>query len=228
MTPAVSVILPVHNQADHVGAVIADYRAALVRLAVPWEIILVENGSRDASAATCEALAARHPDLRALGAEPAGWGSAVRTGLTAARGEILCFTNSARTRGEDLRRAVEAGLAAPERVLKAERRQRQAWTRRLGSWLYNLEARMLFGLRLRDVNGTPKLFHRRFAALLDLRQDGDLIDLEFCVLCQRHGYPLASLPIDAAPRHGGRSTTRWRSAIRLYRGALRLRTELAR
>ncbi|AZO47081.1 MAG: glycosyltransferase [Mesorhizobium sp.] len=225
MNPTVSIILPIHNQADHVVTVIEEYHATLRSLSVTWEIILVENGSRDDSAALCAELAIRYPNVRTLRADNAGWGRAVRTGLAAARGEFLCYTNSARTAGADLRRALDAGISRPDRVLKAERKQGRAWLRALGSQLYNLEARLLFGLRLRDINGTPKLFHRRFEALLDLQRDDDLIDLEFCIICRRHGYAITPFGMASGPRHGGRSTTGWRTAMRLYRGALRMRLQ---
>jgi len=222
MNPTVSIILPIHNQADHVVTVIGDYHAALRGLSVLWEIILVENGSRDESAALCAELAMSYPNVRTLGAGT-GWGRAVRTGLAAARGEFLCYTNSARTGADELRRALDAGISRPDRVLKAERKHGRAWLRALGSRLYNLEARLLFGLRLSDINGTPKLFHRRFEALLDLQRDDDLIDLEFCIACHRHGYSMIPLGVASGPRHGGRSTTGWRTAMRLYRGALQMR-----
>ena len=223
MRPVLSVILPVHNQADHIAPVVDEYRAALSGLAVGHEILLVVNGSRDASLACCRALAARYPDVIALEAPRAGWGLAVRAGLGAARGDVLCYTNSARTRGEDLRRIVKVALSNPLAVVKADRRLRDGLRRRIGSLLFNLEARSLFGITTRDVNGTPKVFPRRFAALLALTRDDDLIDLEFCAACRREGYPILQVPVDSRNRHGGRSTTNWRSALRLYRGAWALR-----
>jgi glycosyltransferase involved in cell wall biosynthesis len=225
MNPTVSIILPIHNQAEQVGSIIGEYRAALLGLAAPWEIILVENGSRDESGARCAELQARYADIRAVSVDAPGWGRAVRTGLAAARGEFLCYTNSARTAGEDLRRALDDVLSRPDRVLKAERRPGRPRLRAFGSWLYNLEARLLFGLKLRDINGTPKLFHRRFGALLDLRRDDDLIDLEFCLACSRHGYAVASLSTESRHRRSGRSTTGWRTAFALLGGALRMRMQ---
>lgn len=225
MTPLLSIVLPVHNQADHVARVIREYQAALAGLP-SYELLLVENGSRDGSREACAALAAGEPALRLIVAERSGWGHAVRLGLGAARGEWLAYTNSARTTGADLRRLLDDALAGPAAVVKADRHQRDGALRRIGSALYNLEARLLFGVRYRDVNGTPKIFPRRFAGLLALRRDDDLIDLEFCAVCRREGYPLRQIPVFASGRHGGHSTTRLRSALRLYRGAVALRREL--
>ena len=225
MTPRLSIVLPVHNQADHIARVVQDYSSALAGLPA-FELLLVENGSRDASRAACAALAAADPAVRLLVADRPGWGHAVRLGLAAAQGEVLAYSNSARTAPADLRRMLDLALAGPPQVLKADRQLREGPLRRLGSALYNLEARLLFGVRLRDVNGTPKVFPRRFAALLGLRRDDDLLDLEFCAICRREGYPVRQVPVAAAARHGGRSTTRLGSAWRMYRGALALRAEL--
>ena len=54
---------------------------------------------------------------------------------------------------------------------------------------------------------------------LELTRDDDLIDLELSVVCRREGYSLLEVPILSANRHGGRSTTNIRSAIKMYSGA---------
>ena len=52
------------------------------------------------------------------------------------------------------------------RVIKASRKIRENWKRRLGSLLYNLECRALFDLPYWDINGTPKVFGRHFIPLI--------------------------------------------------------------
>ena len=58
-------------------------------------------------------------------------------------------------------------------VVKANRKIRENWKRRLGSLLYNLECRFLFDLAYWDINGTPKVFPRRFSPLMNLRENLD-------------------------------------------------------
>jgi hypothetical protein len=156
-----------------------------------------------------------------LESEP-GWGNAVRRGLEAASGDLLCYTNSARTSAEDLTLALCYAVAYPGVVIKANRKTRDNWRRRLGSLLYNLECRLLFDFPNFDVNGTPKVFPRDFDALLDLHRRDDLIDAEFTALCWRHGYPMVEVPTVSGRRHGGKSTTGYRSALRMYYGAFHL------
>jgi glycosyltransferase involved in cell wall biosynthesis len=222
----VSVILPVYNQADHLAAVVAEYEEALTRLQNPHEILLVLNGCTDKSPEVASALAGKYVDVHVLHSPRSGWGLAVQQGLQEARGDVLCYTNSARTTGQDLVLALLYAIVYPNVVIKANRKIRESLRRRLGSLLYNLQCRALFDLPTWDINGTPKVFPRKFSRLLALRSSNDLIDAEFNVVCRREGYPVLELPILSTRRAGGRSTTNLRTALRLYRGAFRLRRQL--
>ena len=70
------------------------------------------------------------------------------------------------------------------------------------------------------------MFPRKFDKLLELEEDGDLLDLEWLIACERAGYPLIEFPATSVRRHGGRSTTKLKSATRMYAGALELRRRL--
>ncbi len=220
--PKISVILPIYNQADHVETVVSSYIRALESLKEPVEFVLVLNGNRDGSLDRCLKLAESHDTVVVINNREPGWGLAVKMGLNQARGEVLCYTNSARTSDHVLATHVMIALANPGCVVKANRRLRQPVVRRLGSVLYNVECRNLFDLPLWDINGTPKVFRRDVLGLLDLREDGDLIDVEFAVKCRLHDIPVLEIPIVSSVRHGGESTTNFHSAVKMYWGAFRM------
>jgi glycosyltransferase involved in cell wall biosynthesis len=201
------------------------YLAELGRLDVPTEVVLVPNACRDRSPEICRSLAERNEAVQVVELTEGGWGRAVRAGLAAARGEVLCYTNSARTQPPMLTLMLVYAAAYPGVVLKANRTIRDSFQRRVGSLLFNLECRALFDLPTMDVNGTPKVFPREFAKLLELDRDDDLIDVEFMLACRREGYPLIEVPILATERHGAESTTSYRSAVRLYTGAWRMKRD---
>jgi hypothetical protein len=163
--------------------------------------------------------------IRVLCIEQGGWGRAVRAGLAEARGDLLCFTNSARTTGDDLLLALLYGATHTDTVIKAERKIREKLTRRIGSLLYNLECRALLDLPYWDINGTPKVFPRSLSRLLDLKSNDDLIDLEFNAICRSEGYRIIEVPIFSCTRRSGGSTTKLNSAVRMYLGAFRLARE---
>jgi glycosyltransferase involved in cell wall biosynthesis len=224
----VSIVVPVRNQGDHVADVVREYEESLARLPVPHEIVLVVNGSTDSSLAVCRGLERASPSVKVLESVEGGWGRAVLLGLETARGDLLCYTNLARTRAEDLTLLLLYGLMHPDVVVKANRKIRDSLYRRFGSLLYNLEARALFDLSYWDINGTPKVFPRSLGKLLELTRKDDLVDLEFHIVCRREGYRVLEVPIFSNARHAGRSTTNHRSALSLYWGALSMWRRLPR
>jgi len=218
----VSIVLPVHNQAGYIGDTVAKYEAALAGLKAAHEFILVTNACRDHSVEVCQELASKFPTVRTVNTERGGWGLAVKLGLANAKGDMLCYTNSARTTPEELRLLIDSAFANPGMAIKGHRISRESFTRKIGSLLYNTECRVLFNLPAWDINATPKVFSREIYDLLRLRSDGDLIDLEFYVKCMKHDLLVLEVPVYSVVRHGGKSTTNFKSAWRMYLGAFHL------
>jgi glycosyltransferase involved in cell wall biosynthesis len=224
----VSVVLPVYRQAEEVSDLARYFATAIAKVGLDYEILLVVNGAADGTLEAARAVASSTPHLRVIDAPSAGWGRAVRTGLANVTGDLVCYTNAARTPDDVLTTLVAHAAANPGLVVKATRRTRDSWSRRLGSLLYNLECRSLFDLPYFDINGTPKVFPREFEYLSQLRRNDDLIDAEFMAECRRHAYPVVEIPIAPTPRRGGRSTTGVSSAMRMYAGAFALRRDMRR
>jgi len=217
-----SIVLPIHNQADHLQQIVTGHLEALASREASIEIVLVTNACADDSPEISRDLARSHSQVQAVDLTEGGWGRAVRKGLQTARGERLCYSNSARTTPEMLSLMLAYSDAYPDLVVKANRRIRDNWLRRAGSLVYNLECRSLFDLPVWDINGTPKVFPRSFDRLMELKRVDDLIDLEFVAICAREEYPIVEVPLLQTQRHGGRSTTNVQSGARMYWGAYQM------
>lgn len=218
-----SLILPVYKQRDHIARMIDEYGVVLEEIGIDHELILVPNGPDDGTFGECARLAEARPTVRNEPLDGAGWGRAVQHGLHQSRGDLLCYTNTSRTTSGTLALVLECALALPNIAVKANRKVRESRHRRIASMLYNIEARVLFDLSNFDINGTPKVFPRTFSRLLQLSRHDDLIDLEFCVICRQEKYLLLEVPLFSETRHGGRSTTNVKSALKMYSGAWRMR-----
>jgi dolichol-phosphate mannosyltransferase len=223
--PRFSVVLPCRNQADHIAGVLASYAGPLSGR--DYELVVVPNACADRTPEIVRAAAAADPRIRVIENPRGGWGLSVLTGLAAARGAILCYTNSARTDPAHVAAVLDLCAAGDPRLVKVRREKRGAPLREAGSWLFNLEGRLLFGLRVRDVNGTPKAFPRALYEDARLFSEGDLLDLELLAKLTRRGVPIVEVPVEGFRRHGGRSSTNLRTAFGLYAGALALRRALA-
>lgn len=226
MTPLYSVILPVYNEASRIGWLVESYSQALNSVTEAWELILVINGSVDDSLSVATELSKSEPRLRVFESKLSGWGRALKLGFSQSRGSLICYTNSARTELPDLLLALRYASINQDVVVKASRIKRDSWIRMVASSLYNFEYRLLFQVPVWDVNGTPKVLSRKVLEDLppfDSLSDGDLIDAQLIARCFRTRIPILEMPVLCTRRYGGKSTTTWRTAWRLYTGLIRLR-----
>jgi glycosyltransferase involved in cell wall biosynthesis len=210
-----SLVLPCRNQADHIGDLLPRYLDALTATGTPFELVVVPNASIDATAEVVLNLAAGEPRVRVVENPEGGWGRSVRAGLDESRGDVLGYTNTARTDPAVLAAFLERYRDQGSCLVKARREARRAPLRSLGSTLYNIESRVCFGLRCSDFSSS---FYR--AARPDAT--GDLFDLELVVRAHRLGLSIEEIPLQGFRRHGGRSSTTLMSAWGMYAGALRL------
>ena len=226
--PFLSVVLPFRDQADHVEKVLRMYVETLGSLGRTYELVAVPNACADGTPAIVSRLSRQDTRIVAVENLRGGWGLSVRAGLAAARGQVLCYTNSARTDPVQVVSLLELYLRSGTHLAKVRRARRAAPVRTLGSWLYNLEGRLLLGIRAGDANGTPKMFSRELYEKLQLTSDGDLLDMELLAKAARLGEEVVEMPVAGFSRHGGKSSTNVASAFRMLSGVWKLRRQISR
>jgi len=222
-SPELSVVLPCRNQADHIGRVLESYAGPLEAAGIDYELVAVPNACSDNTAEIVRKLGAQDPRLRCVELDASGWGRAVLAGIAASRGRVLCYTNSARTDPAEIPQLYERYQQAAPCLAKVRRSNRQAPLREIGSFLYNLEARLLFSVASQDVNGTPKILSRETWEQIHPSRVDDLIDLELLATAARAGVRVVEMTTEGFKRHGGRSSTNFGSAWRMYAGAVGMR-----
>ena len=159
-----SFFFPAHNEADNIEALVAEALEVLPTLAERFEIIAVDDGSRDATPQIADRLAASDARIRVVHHEiNKGYGAAVRSGLGAARYDLVAFTDGDRQfKVADLGRLL-VRLAQPDqpdvvvgyRVKRADPFIRTAYAR-----AYRLALNIFYRLGVRDVDCAFKLFRR--------------------------------------------------------------------
>jgi glycosyltransferase involved in cell wall biosynthesis len=220
MSLELSVVLPIHNQADHIARVLEKYEKEFKGRS--WEIILVPNACSDDSLLICRKIAKKNPKIRVVENPAGGWGLSVRVGLRSAKGRFVCYTNSARTDPAIICKLFDEFKKVPTSMVKISRYDRGDFLRELGSTLYNFECRLLFNFLSRDVNGTPKIFARKLLKRIRLISDGDLLDAEFLAWCHRLRVPIIETRLSGWSRHGNKSTTTFKSAFLMYLGVFKI------
>jgi dolichol-phosphate mannosyltransferase len=200
-----SVVIPVRNEADNIAPLIAEIGAALDGRCA-YEILYVDDGSTDATAAEIMRLMAHTPRLRLLRhAHSSGQSAAVRTGVKAARAAwIATLDGDGQNDPADIPRLwdlARAALPASPLLVTGHRRVRQdSWSKRAASRIANRVRRRLLGDDTPDTGCGLKLFPR--ALFLDL-PDFDHMHRFLPALVLRAGGMVRSLPVNHRPRRGG-------------------------
>ncbi|MBA4067124.1 MAG: glycosyltransferase family 2 protein [Isosphaera sp.] len=217
---SLSLVIPAYNEAAVIARAVREAEAALAGRFADFEVVVVDDGSRDGTAAAVEELAAphtclvRHPVNR-------GYGAALRTGFEAARFPLVAFTD-ADCQFDLAELGTLAALADEYPIVAGYRVNRKDhWRRRFFSWGYNRLARGLCGTRVRDVDCALKVFRRDALARLLPESRGFFVNTEMMTRARQLGLPLIEVPVTHRPRAGGDSKVSLRevpkTAARLLR-----------
>jgi len=226
--PDFSIVFPVMNQADHIESVIRAYYKELTKKKFSFELIAVVNCTRDNSFEICKKVASDFPNVSAYNLSGCGYGLGILHGLKKAKGKYLCYLNCARIHPPDLIRALKHFLVDHSVVVHGVRTQRENEKRRLGSLVYNIFCRVFFRIPNRDINGNPNVFSRATYNKLKLKFTDSMIDLELLEKTKRLHLPVVEVPVFDYSRHGGKSTSNFKTIFRLMKEVIRywLKTRL--
>jgi glycosyltransferase involved in cell wall biosynthesis len=232
--PSVSVVLPMYNEEAYIHRAVRAARAALEETTPDHEIIIVDDASTDRTGALADALAGENPRIRVVhNATNRQLGGTLRAGYAAAGKDLILYTDADLPFDlrEELPRAVRLLEYQEADVLSAYRfdRTSEGPLRGLYSFAYNLVVRAVFGLALKDVNFSFKLFRRSLLERFPLRSEGSFIDVEFLVRARNAGANIIQIGVDYFPRSRGISTLSSPAVIvGILREMVRLRRELRR
>jgi glycosyltransferase involved in cell wall biosynthesis len=206
---ALSYFFPAHNEEANLRGLVEEALAALPALAEEFEIIVVNDGSKDATRAIADELAAAHPQVRAVH-HPTnlGYGAALRSGFAAARFDHLAFTDGDRQfKVADLGRLIErlatgrADAVVGFRIQRADPLVRTVYAR-----LYRLANRIFFGLKVRDVDCACKLFTRASLEGVSVESGGAFFSAELLIKLGARGRRLDEVGVPHYPRTAGSPT----------------------
>jgi glycosyltransferase involved in cell wall biosynthesis len=203
----ISVVFPTLDDGGTIGSMVLAARAAVEQSAEEYEIIVVENGSRDYTAGVLAELARRVPELRVIRhPRPLGYGGAVRAGFEQAAQEWIFYTDGdAQYNPLELTRLVEAAADGVDVVNGYKIRRRDRWYRIILGQLYHSTVRLLFGFRLRDVDCDFRLIRRTALGKITLHSTSGIFALELVKRLQDAGCSFVEIPVSHYPRRYGRS-----------------------
>jgi glycosyltransferase involved in cell wall biosynthesis len=222
-----SVVVPFWNEEDTIPSTIEVARDALDDLVSrgelgSYEIVCVDDASTDTTGKLLDELVARDPRFTVVHHEQnRGLGAAVRSGLDAASGDVVLYTDAdlpfdLRETGRLLHivRMYQADVLSGYRL----DRRSEGFRRTLYSGIYNLLIRFSLGLRVRDVNFACKMLRRNVLDAIELESEGSFIDAELMSRADRMGFRIVQVGLDYFPRSRGVSTlSSWSTILTIMR-----------
>jgi dolichol-phosphate mannosyltransferase len=201
-----SLVIPAYNEAAGIRQAVGEAEEALARLVAAYEILVVDDGSADGTAAVVADLARANPRVRLLRhARNRGYGAALRTGFAAARFDRVAFTDAdCQFHLADLEPLLCLADGYPLAVGYRVGRQ-DPWQRRFFSWGYNTLVRALLGTRVRDCDCALKVFRRDVVTALLPETPGFFVNTEILTRARQLGYRVAEAGVRHRPRLRGTS-----------------------
>jgi glycosyltransferase involved in cell wall biosynthesis len=228
-----SVVLPAHNEEDLLETSVLEILKGLRDRGDAFEVLVVENGSTDATVAVAERLEREHPEVRLLRLAGADYGRAIAAGLLAAAGDVIVhfdvdyYDLGFLDEASALIRSGRAGIVlASKRAPGA--RDRRPIARRVLTAGFTTAMRLVLQMPVTDSHGMKVLSR---AACQDLARTctmtGSLFDVELVLRASRTGVAITELPADVSELRPPRTPVIPR-AIESGAGLIRLRVLLWR
>ena len=218
---SVSVVIPAFNEQGAVGSVIGEVRQALRRAKIPHEILVVDDGSRDRTAAAARKAGARVVSM----GENRGYGASLKAGIRETQNPLIAIIDAdgtypakelptlvalARTSDMAVGARVKQGVAIP-------------FLRRFPKWLLGKWANYLADRKIPDLNSGLRVFKKNIAARYEgLCPNGFSFTTTLTLALECHGYIVRYHPITYAPRVGESKIRPFRDTFNFFSLVLRV------
>ncbi len=201
----VSMLVPARDEADNLPEFVRQCAASLPSLGVPFEVIVVNDGSRDRTAEVLARLQDQHAFLRVVThRQQRGIADALRSAGDAAEGDVFVFYPAdLQYRPEDVGALVTPILAGDADIVTGTKQGK--YEKAFVSSVYNTLCRWLFGVRVTDLNSV-KAYRREVMLSVPMRPDWHRF---MVVIAAADGFRLTSTPVPLYPRQAGVSKFTW-------------------
>jgi glycosyltransferase involved in cell wall biosynthesis len=177
----ISVIFPAFNEEGNIRCTVETALKVLPKVATRWEVIVVDDGSSDATALICDDLKARYPEVEVIcHGQNRGYGAALKTGIMSAKYELIFFSDSD---GQfDLRDLQQLISWSEDYDIVAGYRAKRhdPLHRRINALGWNALVRLVLGIKIRDIDCAFKLFRRSVFDQVQIRCVGAMVNTDPC------------------------------------------------
>jgi glycosyltransferase involved in cell wall biosynthesis len=219
LVSSLSVILPAYNEEGNIEAIVGQALEVLPGLASEWEVIVVDDGSSDGTADKASALVtAHHPRVRLLMHQVnRGYGAALRSGFAHARHDFVFYTDADRQFDIGELEFTLPMLAEHDVILGFRVYRYDSPLRVVASWVYNRLVRIMFRVKVRDVDCAFKIFRREVLDKITVECTNFFVDTELVAKVRKWNFRVAEKGVRHYPRAAGETKVEPSDVIRTLR-----------
>lgn len=205
--PGLSVFFPAYNDGGTIASLVIAALKTASALTPDFEVIVVNDGSQDGTKAIADELARTYPQVRVVHhPQNRGYGGALRTGFASATREFVFYTDGdAQYDPAEMTRLWEEMRPGVDLVNGYKISRSDPWHRVIIGRTYHHTVKLLFGLKVRDVDCDFRLMRRAIFDSVRLEKNSGVICLEMMKKIQDAGFAIAEVPVHHFHRTYGRS-----------------------
>ncbi len=206
-TNSISVFFPCYNEQDNVTSTVERALNVLEKIGSDFEVIIVDDGSSDATAQIADKIASRNSRIK-VAHHPTnlGYGAALISGFKAASKKLVFYTDGD---GQFDIGELPPLLPLIEQydIVSCYRLNRHDnLIRKINGWCWTKLTCLLFGMKVRDIDCAFKLYKKEIFDNIELSSSGALIDAEILARAVRKGYTITQKGVHHYPRAAGKQT----------------------
>ena len=204
---SLSMFFPAYNDGGTIASLVIQAVQVAGRLTSNFEVIVVNDGSTDATAGICDELARTYPQVRVIHhAQNRGYGGALRTGFASATKELIAYTDGDAQYDPAELEVLWNQLTPDADMVNGYKISRSdPWHRVVIGRVYHHTVKLMFRLRVRDVDCDFRLMRREIFDRVRLERDTGVICLEMMRKIQDAGFRVVEVPVHHYHRTHGRS-----------------------
>ena len=203
----VSVIFPAFNEEGNIRCTVETVIRALPKVAMKWEIIVVDGGNSDATALVCDELKAQFPEVEIIRhGQNRGYSAALKSGIMSTKYDLIFFSDSD---GQFDFRDLEQLIFWSEDydIVAGYRAKRQEpLYRRINALGWNVLVRLVLGIKLRNIDCAFKVFRRSVFDHVQIRCVGAMVNTEILAQATQLGMRIRKVKVSYFPRRQGKQS----------------------
>ena len=225
---SLSVFFPCHNEAGSIASLTCQTLEVLKEISDDYEVIIVNDGSTDATAEIADRLAQENRQVKVVH-HPInrGYGGALQSGFrTAGKGWVFYTDGDGQFDIKELPPLLE--LTDEYDIITCYRLNRQDnLMRKMNAWAWEKLMNFVFNLKLRDIDCAFKLYRREIFDRIEMRSEGALIDTEILARAKQAGFTMTQRGVHHYPRTSGdQSGASLKVIFRAFRELFKLRRDI--